>query len=182
MAFYNSTNHMSSVSHLDSDLLRMSNYGFFEKLLSHFKWIEVTGVGCQILNTSRLIISYFFIRWDWKVFLQESLYNIARAFHHVGLVTLAAFYYEKVIAICEKDYPIPKLPNENPDSIETHKPGYCDLRREAAYNLHLIYKKSGALDLARQVLRDYCTLWVYMYLVSHNGLMYKKFRNVCYAI
>ncbi|KAG4973670.1 hypothetical protein JHK87_030491 [Glycine soja] len=89
---------------------------------------------------------------------QESLYNIARAFHHVGLVTLAVIYYEKVIAMCERDYPIPKLPNENSDIIETHKPGYCDLRREAAYNLHLIYKKSGALDLARQVLRDYCTL------------------------
>jgi len=90
--------------------------------------------------------------------LQESLYNIARAYHHVGLVTLAAIYYEKVIGICEKDYPIPKLPNENPDVIENHKPGYCDLRREAAYNLHLIYKKSGALDLARQVLKDHCTL------------------------
>ncbi|KAH1224350.1 General transcription factor 3C polypeptide 3 [Glycine max] len=93
---------------------------------------------------------------------QESLYNIARAFHHVGLVTLAVIYYEKVIAMCERDYPIPKLPNENSDIIETHKPGYCDLRREAAYNLHLIYKKSGALDLARQVLRDYCVklAWV----------------------
>ncbi|KAK7396720.1 hypothetical protein VNO78_17878 [Psophocarpus tetragonolobus] len=90
--------------------------------------------------------------------LQESLYNIARAFHHVGFVTLAAFYYEKVIAIREKDYPIPKLPNENPDVNENHKPGYCDLRREAAYNLHLIYKKSGALDLARQVLKDHCTM------------------------
>ncbi|KAK7341332.1 hypothetical protein VNO80_24258 [Phaseolus coccineus] len=89
---------------------------------------------------------------------QESLYNIARAYHHVGLVTLAAVYYEKVIGIREKDYPIPKLPNENPDVIENHKPGYCDLRREAAYNLHLIYKKSGAIDLARQVLRDHCTL------------------------
>ncbi|KAG2398024.1 uncharacterized protein HKW66_Vig0137400 [Vigna angularis] len=89
---------------------------------------------------------------------QESLYNIARAYHHVGLVTLAAVYYEKVIGIREKDCPIPKLPNENPDVIENHKPGYCDLRREAAYNLHLIYKKSGALDLARQVLKDHCTL------------------------
>lgn len=89
---------------------------------------------------------------------QESLYNIARAYHHVGLVTLAAVYYEKVIGIGEKDYPIPKLPNENPDVIENHKPGYCDLRREAAYNLHLIYKKSGAIDLARQLLRDHCTL------------------------
>ncbi|XP_015952642.1 uncharacterized protein LOC107477182 [Arachis duranensis] len=88
---------------------------------------------------------------------QESLYNIARAFHHVGLVTLAAFYYEKVLAIREKDYPIPKLLNETPDIAENHKPGYCDLRREAAHNLHLIYKKSGALDLARQVLKDHCT-------------------------
>nr|XP_027191572.1 general transcription factor 3C polypeptide 3-like [Cicer arietinum] len=88
---------------------------------------------------------------------QESLYNIARAYHHVGLVTLAAIYYEKVIAINEKDYPIPKLPNENIDISENHKPGYCDLRREAAYNLHLIYKRSGALDLARQVLKDHCS-------------------------
>ena len=88
---------------------------------------------------------------------QESLYNIARAFHHVGLVTLAAIYYEKVIAIKEKDCPIPKLQYENIDVIENHKPGYCNLRREAAYNLHLIYKRSGALDLARQVLKDYCS-------------------------
>jgi general transcription factor 3C polypeptide 3 (transcription factor C subunit 4) len=89
---------------------------------------------------------------------QESLYNIARAYHHVGLVTLAAIYYEKVIAIKERDYPIPKFENENIDVNENSKPGYCDLRREAAYNLHLIYKKSGALDLARQVLKDYCSV------------------------
>ncbi|CAL5212588.1 unnamed protein product [Lathyrus oleraceus] len=89
---------------------------------------------------------------------QESLFNIARAFHHVGFVTLAAMYYEKVIAINERDYPIPKLQNENVDAIENEKPGYCNLRREAAYNLHLIYKRSGAVDLARQVLKDYCSL------------------------
>lgn len=93
---------------------------------------------------------------------QEALYNIARAYHHVGLVTLAASYYEKVLAIRVKDYPIPKLPCENPDIVGNQKPGYkpryCDLHREAAYNLHLIYKKSGALDLARQVLKDHCTI------------------------
>ncbi|CAK7340077.1 unnamed protein product [Dovyalis caffra] len=80
---------------------------------------------------------------------QEALYNIARAYHHVGLVSLAASYYEKVLATCEKDYPIPKLLNENSE-MENMKPGYCDLHREAAYNLHLIYKNSGAFDLARQ--------------------------------
>ncbi|GAU36951.1 hypothetical protein TSUD_62200 [Trifolium subterraneum] len=90
--------------------------------------------------------------------MQESLFNIARAYHHVGLVTLASIYYEKVIAISERDYPIPKLRIENIDVIENHKPGYCNLRREAAYNLHLIYKRSGAPDLARQVLKDYCSV------------------------
>lgn len=90
--------------------------------------------------------------------MQEALYNIARAYHHVGLVTLAALYYEKVLATHEKDYPIPKLPCEDPDVVENRELGYCDLRREAAFNLHLIYKKSGAFDLARQVLKDHCTM------------------------
>ncbi|KAI3923294.1 hypothetical protein MKW92_008738 [Papaver armeniacum] len=89
---------------------------------------------------------------------QEALYNIGRACQHVGLVTLAVSYYEKVLEMREKDYPIPKLPNEDSSIQETKKSGYCDLRREAAYNLHLIYKKSGSLDLARQVLKDHCTL------------------------
>ncbi|XP_030473262.2 uncharacterized protein LOC115690903 isoform X2 [Syzygium oleosum] len=88
---------------------------------------------------------------------QEALYNIARAFHQVGLVTLAASYYEKVLATREKDCPLPKLPYENRFHAENAKPISCDLRREAAYNLHLIYKKSGASDLARQVLKDYCS-------------------------
>ncbi|KAK6138963.1 hypothetical protein DH2020_027295 [Rehmannia glutinosa] len=86
---------------------------------------------------------------------QEAFYNIARAYHHVGLVSLAATHYEKVLAIREKDYPIPILPNDNPDLMDSKKPGYCDLRREAAYNLQLIYKKSGAFDLARQVLKEH---------------------------
>ncbi|XWS18018.1 hypothetical protein CRYUN_Cryun32bG0006100 [Craigia yunnanensis] len=89
---------------------------------------------------------------------QEALYNIARACHHVGL-SLALSYYEKVLATVEKDHPIPKLPNENWDVVEKNEKyyGYCDLGREAAFNLHLIYKKCGAMDLARQVLRDHCT-------------------------
>ncbi|KAI3870567.1 hypothetical protein MKX03_022760 [Papaver bracteatum] len=88
----------------------------------------------------------------------QSLYNVGRACQHVGLVTLAVSYYEKVLEMRQKDCTIPKLPNEESGIQETKKSGYCDLRREAAYNLHLIYKKSGCLDLARQVLKDHCTL------------------------
>ncbi|KAI3767540.1 hypothetical protein L2E82_17738 [Cichorium intybus] len=89
---------------------------------------------------------------------QEALYNLARAYHHVGLISLAATCYEKVLAIYQKDVPIPRLPNDNLELTNDLKPGYCDLRREAAYNLHLIYKSSGAVDLARQVLKDNCSL------------------------
>ncbi|KAM7471098.1 hypothetical protein LguiA_009281 [Lonicera macranthoides] len=89
---------------------------------------------------------------------QEALYNTARAYHHVGLVSLATIYYKKALAIHVCDYPIPKLPNENPDLVDSRNSGgYSDLRREAAYNLHLIYKNSGALDLARQVLKNHCS-------------------------
>lgn len=91
-------------------------------------------------------------------FLQEALYNLARAYHHVGLISLAATCYEKVLAIHQKDHPIPKLPNDGLQPTHDLKPGYCDLKREAAYNLHLIYKNSGAMDLARQLLKDHCTL------------------------
>jgi general transcription factor 3C polypeptide 3 (transcription factor C subunit 4) len=91
--------------------------------------------------------------------LQEALYNVARAYHHVGLVTLAASYYEKVLAMKEKDEPVPRLPYEKPlPDQQDLKSNYCDLRREAAYNLHLIYKKSGAVDLARQILKNQCTV------------------------
>lgn len=94
--------------------------------------------------------------------IQESNYNLARAFHHVGLVQLAVNYYEKVLIQREKDCPLVLLPTEGSGFLPVQKDkdkyiGHCDLRREAAHNLHLIYKKSGALDLARQVLRDHCT-------------------------
>ncbi|KAM3278005.1 hypothetical protein ACQJBY_045715 [Aegilops geniculata] len=89
---------------------------------------------------------------------QEALYNIARAYHHVGLKTLAVIYYEKVLAMEVEDHPIPKLPFEDLHEHQDFRPGYCDLRREAAFNLHLIYKESGATDLARRILKTYCSI------------------------
>ncbi|KAJ8553444.1 hypothetical protein K7X08_024122 [Anisodus acutangulus] len=50
----------------------------------------------------------------------------------------------------ENDYPIPQLSYESQHLRENQNSGYCSLHREAAYNLHLIYKTSGALGLARQ--------------------------------
>ncbi|KAJ7521433.1 hypothetical protein O6H91_19G054300 [Diphasiastrum complanatum] len=98
---------------------------------------------------------------------QESNFNLARAYHHVGLVHLAVTYYEKVLLHFEKDHPVMKVPHEdasggtssNHSTLKANSDqqvGYRDLRREAAHNLHLIYKQSGATHLARQVLMDFC--------------------------
>lgn len=116
-------------------------------------------LGFRVKNKNQCVAQGFAFLYNYQRLCQnsqESLYNLARAYQHVGLVTLAAIYYEKVLALHEKDYPFPKLPNENLNLPENKNSGYCNLQREAAYNLHLIYKKSGALDLARQVLKDYC--------------------------
>nr|CAB3480345.1 unnamed protein product [Digitaria exilis] len=118
-------------------------------------------LGFRLQNKNQCIVQAFAFLYRYLHLCensQEALYNIARAYHHIGLNTLAAVYYEKALAT-EKDHPIPKLPYEAGSCAEEDlRPGYCDVRREAAFNLHLIYKKSGATDLARQVLKTYCTV------------------------
>ncbi|XP_011298657.1 general transcription factor 3C polypeptide 3 isoform X2 [Fopius arisanus] len=66
---------------------------------------------------------------------QESNYNIARALHQLGLVASAAQFYKLV------------LEGERSDIIRDNEK--LDLKREAAFNLHLIYMNSGNTELAR---------------------------------
>lgn len=117
-------------------------------------------LGFRLQNKNQCVVQGFAFLYNYLRICdnsQEALYNVARAYHHVGLVTLAASYYEKVLSKQEKDYPLPKLPYEGSSVPENRTLGYCNLHREAAYNLHLIYKKTGAVDLARQILKKYCS-------------------------
>ncbi|GLJ14841.1 hypothetical protein SUGI_0241430 [Cryptomeria japonica] len=121
-------------------------------------------LGFRVNNRNQCVVQGFAFLYNYQRLCknnQESNYNLARAYQHVGLVHLAVLYYEKVLAHYEKDHPIPKLPHEDTCFVSEIEPklenyGHCDLGKEAAYNLHLIYKNSGAVDLARQVLKDYC--------------------------
>jgi len=70
---------------------------------------------------------------------QESVYNLARAFHHLNLTHFAVGLYEQVL-------------NWPTDDNENH------LKREAAFNLSLIYRASGNNSLARKLLQDYVTI------------------------
>ena len=69
---------------------------------------------------------------------QEGMYNLARGLHHLGWSHLARPVYERC--------------------LEMPVTGAVDLRREAAYNLSLIYRKSNATGLARAILRTYMTV------------------------
>nr|XP_056717241.1 general transcription factor 3C polypeptide 3 [Euleptes europaea] len=70
---------------------------------------------------------------------QESLYNLGRALHQLGLVHLAIHYYQKALEL-------PPLVLEGIDADQT------DLRRDIAFNLSLIYQSSGNIRMARKLL------------------------------
>jgi general transcription factor 3C polypeptide 3 (transcription factor C subunit 4) len=72
---------------------------------------------------------------------QESGYNIGRAAQQLGLHHIAVAYYERSLA----------APAPAPDLD-------LDLRREAAWNLALIYRSSGAEAAARSLLRRFCVV------------------------
>ena len=71
---------------------------------------------------------------------QEACYNLGRAYHQLGLSSDAIPYYELVLSQSKREA----------DSD--------DLLREAAHNLALIYRNSGATELARRVLRNHLTI------------------------
>eukprot|EP01120_Amphizonella_sp_Union-15-10_P012769 TRINITY_DN5763_c0_g1_i6.p1 TRINITY_DN5763_c0_g1~~TRINITY_DN5763_c0_g1_i6.p1 ORF type:complete len:795 (-),score=154.08 TRINITY_DN5763_c0_g1_i6:183-2567(-) len=91
-----------------------------------------------------LAFAFFFRYYNLQNRNKESTYNLARAFHQLGMFNFAIPLYEKVLGWQENF--------TDPDC--DHPP----LVREAAYNLALIYKHSGSEDLARNILREYVTI------------------------
>jgi hypothetical protein len=103
---------------------------------------------------------------------QETEYNIARAFHLIGLTHLAIPHYEKVL--CMPSTVKSSVRNQKPIDDVYKWPLYglelaeweedqedddeTDIKREAAYNLHLIYITSGSMNLAQILLLKYCTI------------------------
>uniref|UniRef100_A0A673G2Y3 General transcription factor 3C polypeptide 3-like n=1 Tax=Sinocyclocheilus rhinocerous TaxID=307959 RepID=A0A673G2Y3_9TELE len=107
-------------------------------------------MACQrfVMKRHPLIVQGFSFLWhyvDLRGHCQESLYNIGRALHQLGLSHLAIHYYEKALTL-----PPLKLEGIDDDQV--------DLRREIAYNLSLIYQSSGNKEMARHVIYTYCTV------------------------
>ncbi|XP_011861817.1 PREDICTED: general transcription factor 3C polypeptide 3 [Vollenhovia emeryi] len=76
---------------------------------------------------------------------QEAYYNMARAFHQIGLLPSAIHFYKLVL-------------KEDPGDLVKQHANLLDLRKEAAFNLHLIYLQSENHLLARMYLENYITI------------------------
>jgi len=121
----------------------------------------------QIIQGLTFIFRYFKIMKG----NQEACYNVARAFHQIGLLYLAVQYYEKVLEmpsrkelevkryLREKQRKLKDGINEVDEEFELYmkQEDDTDLKSEAAYNLSLIYVASGSYGLSQQLLRKYCT-------------------------
>ncbi|KAM4537931.1 general transcription factor 3C polypeptide 3 [Fundulus diaphanus] len=95
-----------------------------------------------------LILQGFTFLWRYvelRGVCQESMYNLGRALHQMGLTHLAIHYYQKALS----------LPAWKLDGIPDDQ---ADLRREIAFNLSLIYQASGNTEMARQLIRTHCTV------------------------
>ncbi|CAN9498381.1 unnamed protein product [Ophioblennius macclurei] len=95
-----------------------------------------------------LVLQAFSFLWRYMELrgeCQESLYNLGRALHQMGLIHLAIHYYQKALTM-------PPLQLEGIDNEAV------DLRREIAFNLSLIYQVSGNMEIARQLVNTHCVV------------------------
>ncbi|XP_061641581.1 general transcription factor 3C polypeptide 3 isoform X2 [Phyllopteryx taeniolatus] len=94
-----------------------------------------------------IVQGFAFLRWyvELRGECQESMYNLGRALHQIGLTHLAIHYYQKTLLL-----PVQKLEGIPDDQV--------DLRREAAFNLSLIYQASGNVEMAHQLINTHCVI------------------------
>ncbi|XP_068727355.1 general transcription factor 3C polypeptide 3-like [Montipora capricornis] len=83
---------------------------------------------------------------------QEAYYNLARAFHQLGLLQFALHYYNKAL-----EFPLHEA-LKNPGQTPVKFSDKHDLHRETAFNLSLIYRASGNEIMAKELLMKHC--WV----------------------
>lgn len=98
-----------------------------------------------ILQGTTFMLAYYESRKNSKHLeeRQEAHYNMARAYHMLGLPHLALPYYQKVLD--EVSYGTPRAMRE-------------DLVVDTAYNLQLMYTTAGNLELARQITKRWLVI------------------------
>jgi len=92
----------------------------------------------------------------------EATYNLGRAFHQLGISHLAVEAYQKALALFEHpdntdaaDHGTSTFPNLSDACVS--RPDFCIIRHSCAYNLALIFRTQGSLDMACDVLWRHIT-------------------------
>ncbi|CAJ0908280.1 1980_t:CDS:10 [Entrophospora sp. SA101] len=116
----------------------------------------------QILQGFNFLYEYY----ELKGKNQEAEYNLGHAFHQLGLTHLAIPHYEKALKLpsvnqilkqkIDKKKQLETDENEEVENFEENDP--TDIRKEAAYNLYLIYMETGSPALAQMLLKKYCAI------------------------
>lgn len=98
----------------------------------------------HIMQGLSFLFQYYDSRKEsvWIEERQEAHYNIARAYHMIGLTHLALPYYTNVIQ---------EIQNETSATAE-------DLVRDAAYNLQTLYAMGGNFSIAKTITEDWLVI------------------------
>ncbi|CAG8578363.1 6219_t:CDS:10, partial [Funneliformis mosseae] len=115
----------------------------------------------QIMQAFTFLYNYY----ELKGRNQEAEYNLGRAFHELGLYHLAVPHYERCLELpsLQQVFSEQKGKGKSPEktskeySIANDNDSTC-LRRDAAYNLSMIYVENGSPGLAAVLLKKYCTI------------------------
>ncbi|XP_022186685.2 general transcription factor 3C polypeptide 3 [Nilaparvata lugens] len=114
-------------------------------MLAFLVGVTLCQMACQKFSAKKhslvtQVIAFFaeYNKLRGKESAQEFHYNLGRVHHQLGLLSTAVFHYKEALA----SEPVLDSP-------------MLDLKQEIAYNLHLIYRSSGAHDVARMYLEKY---------------------------
>lgn len=119
--------------------------------------ITFLSLSCQRYVSSKYLclfqmIAFLHTYLELRGTCQEAMYNIGRVFHQMNMLDKAVIFYKKALSMNQK-HQIQRLA-ENDDEFEE----IFDVRREAAFNLALIYKNSQSYELAYHVIKDNFTI------------------------
>ncbi|KAJ9585404.1 hypothetical protein L9F63_002787 [Diploptera punctata] len=99
-------------------------------------------MACQKFSAKKhaLVTQGLAFMWKYKQLrgedgYHEIHYNIGRAFHQLGLLPAAIYHYKEVLNFTSP--------------LTEQYPHILDLKKEAAFNLYLIYMSTGAQNVAR---------------------------------
>lgn len=128
-----------------------------DSLLAFCLAITYLSLSCQKYVSNKYLcifqmIAFLFTYLELRGSCQEAMYNVGRVFHQMNMLDKAVIFYKKALNMSDRSRIRPL--QETPDEFDE----IFDIRREAAFNLALIYKNSQSPRLAYQVIKEHFTI------------------------